>query len=523
MDNQNQPQANEVTYPDSYKILSTTDLKSHITHVNSDFMQTCGYEKSELIGKPHNIIRHPDMPKAAFKDLWQTVQGGSSWMGLVKNRCKDGRYYWVNAFVTPIRHQGKITEYQSVRTKPEPLLKARAQTCYDAINAGKTIKPKNRLSIVPTLGLSWAISCLMFYLATISSSIPVALGLGAIGLFSFLLPLSRLNKRLNHLMTMSRKVHDSALNQVIYTGYQDELSHLELSLRMQKAECLAILGRVKDSGEGLQESMEEQDQQTQSNQTQLVEQSSNLEQVVVAIGQMNEAVNDIAQSTTSSADEISTLVEKIQMTQSALETSQKTTSEITGLLTESQQSISDLELQCVKVKSVLEVIDSLAQQTNLLALNAAIEAARAGEAGRGFAVVADEVRSLANHSQTSAQEIQSIIDTLSQTTAQAVSQMQQSHQLTSKSVESDQMLSDSLQSVSEALHQMEANGEQIAVAAEEQSTVINQVYASAMDLESGTNKFRQNCEHAASCSQEVTAQSSRQLELVKQFDSYKRD
>jgi len=514
----NQSQTHEVTYPDSYKILSTTDLNSHITHVNSDFMQTCGYEQSELIGKPHNIIRHPDMPKAAFKDLWQTVQGGSSWMGLVKNRCKDGRFYWVNAFVTPIKHQGKITEYQSVRTKPEPELKARAQSCYERINAGKKVTPKNRLSVVHTLGLSWAISCLMLYFAT-QAATPTALGLIAVGLISFLLPLSRLNQRLNHLMTMSRKVHDSALNQVIYTGYQDELSHLELSLRMQKAECLAILGRVKDSGEELQERMEEQDQQTQSNQTQLVEQSSNLEQVVVAIGQMNEAVNEIAHNTTSSADEISTLVEKIQMTQSALVTSQSTTSEITDLLTDSQQSISELEVQCTKVKSVLEVIDSLAQQTNLLALNAAIEAARAGEAGRGFAVVADEVRSLANHSQTSAQEIQSIIDTLSDTTAQAVSQMQQSHQLTSKSVESDQMLSDSLRSVSDALNQMEANGEQIAVAAEEQSTVINQVYASAMELESGTNNFRQNCEHAANCSQEVTAQSSRQLELVKQFDS----
>lgn len=517
MENQNQQKSKEVTYPDSYKILSTTDLSGYITHVNKDFLQTCGYEKSELIGKPHNIIRHPDMPKTAFKDLWQTVQGGRSWMGLVKNKCKDGSYYWVNAFVTPIRHQGKVTEYQSVRTKLEPSLKTRAQACYDAINSGKKIKPKNRLSIVQSLGLSWAISLLMIYLATISS-MPVCLGLGAIGLFSFLLPLIRLNTRLNHLMTISKKVHDCALNQVIYTGYQDELSHLELSLRMQRAESLAILGRVKNSSEELQDSMVEHDKQNNSNQIHLVEQSSNLEQVVVAIGQMNEAVTDIAKSTTSSADEISTLVEKIETTQSALKTSQTTTSEITGLLSESHQSISELELQCVKVKSVLEVIDSLAQQTNLLALNAAIEAARAGEAGRGFAVVADEVRSLANHSQTSAHEIQSIIDTLSNTTAQAVSQMEQSHELTEKSVESNQILSDSLQSVSDGLHLMEANGEQIAVCAEEQSTVINQVYANAMDLKSSTNMFIKNCEHAASCSKEVTAQSGRLLELVVQFD-----
>jgi PAS domain S-box-containing protein len=131
----------EVIYPSDYMILSTTDLDSIITHVNDDFMTVSGYKEDELINKPHNIVRHPDMPKAAFSDLWDTIKQGKSWMGLVKNRCKNGQYYWVNAYVTPIKRNGTICEYQSVRTQPEAELTERAQACYDAINAGKAAKP----------------------------------------------------------------------------------------------------------------------------------------------------------------------------------------------------------------------------------------------------------------------------------------------------------------------------------------------------------------------------------------------
>ena len=98
-------------------ITSETDARGIIVYANEDFCAICGYTKEEMIGRPHNMIRHPDMPKAAFADLWDTVKGGRIWNGMVKNRTKDGRFYWVNATVYPMKKNGE-TRYISVRRKP---------------------------------------------------------------------------------------------------------------------------------------------------------------------------------------------------------------------------------------------------------------------------------------------------------------------------------------------------------------------------------------------------------------------
>ncbi|PKL99546.1 MAG: chemotaxis protein, partial [Gammaproteobacteria bacterium HGW-Gammaproteobacteria-7] len=110
----------EVVVGDTANILSTTDLKGTITYANPDFVAISGFSEDELLGQPHNIVRHPDMPEAAFADLWQTLQANRSWMGMVKNRCKNGDHYWVSAFATPVSRNGKVKEYQSVRTRPQP-------------------------------------------------------------------------------------------------------------------------------------------------------------------------------------------------------------------------------------------------------------------------------------------------------------------------------------------------------------------------------------------------------------------
>ena len=127
----------EVSWDKTKTIMSKTDRFGTIEYANEVFVDVCGYEDYELMGQPHNIIRHPDMPKAAFADLWQNLQHNRSWRGMVKNRCKDGRYYWVDAFVTPIYQQGKLVGYQSVRVKPDAAMVERANKSYPAIAAGK--------------------------------------------------------------------------------------------------------------------------------------------------------------------------------------------------------------------------------------------------------------------------------------------------------------------------------------------------------------------------------------------------
>ena len=104
----------EYTFADGV-IISETDLRGVITFANRKFVEISGYSKAELLGKPHNIIRHPDMPKAAFKELWDTIQQDKEWHGLVKNLRKDGRYYWVDTFIKPVFRGGKKVGYIAAR------------------------------------------------------------------------------------------------------------------------------------------------------------------------------------------------------------------------------------------------------------------------------------------------------------------------------------------------------------------------------------------------------------------------
>ena len=109
----------ERSYSDTIAIISHTDEKGRITFVNDDFVEISGYTADELIGQPHNILRHPDMPAEAFRDLWATVKTGRPWAGVVKNRCKNGDHYWVLAHVTPSYNaDGQLQGFHSNRRVP---------------------------------------------------------------------------------------------------------------------------------------------------------------------------------------------------------------------------------------------------------------------------------------------------------------------------------------------------------------------------------------------------------------------
>ena len=128
---------NEAKLADNDYIISATDAKGIITRVNETFTRISGFTEDELIGKNHNMVRHPDMPPAAFEDMWNTLKAGEPWMGTVKNRCKNGNYYWVDAYVSPMFENGKVTGYESIRTKADPEVVKRAEKTYQRINAGK--------------------------------------------------------------------------------------------------------------------------------------------------------------------------------------------------------------------------------------------------------------------------------------------------------------------------------------------------------------------------------------------------
>jgi PAS domain S-box-containing protein len=158
-------------------IVSTTDLRGVITYGNEEFIRISGFTRDELIGQPQNVVRHPDMPPAAFEDLWRTIKAGKPWQGLVKNRCKNGDFYWVDANVTPIVESGQTVGYVSIRSKPTASQIADAERMYARANAGQPMEdPERKLWIpFPDMGFRnrvWAaaasVLAVFFVMATIS-------------------------------------------------------------------------------------------------------------------------------------------------------------------------------------------------------------------------------------------------------------------------------------------------------------------------------------------------------------------
>lgn len=123
----------ETEVPEHELIISRTNLSGIITYANDTFAAISGYDVGELIGKPHNIVRHPDMPRSIFKDLWETLERRESWQGIVKNRRKDNGYYWVHADVSGVYKDGKLIEYKSLRAPVDTKTKIKMQNYYDAL------------------------------------------------------------------------------------------------------------------------------------------------------------------------------------------------------------------------------------------------------------------------------------------------------------------------------------------------------------------------------------------------------
>ncbi|MGZ3815001.1 MAG: PAS domain-containing protein, partial [Mucilaginibacter sp.] len=133
---------NEVILKKGSILVSRTDLMGRITYVNDAFVEASGYTRDELIGQEHNIVRHPDMPAEAYEDLWSTLKQLRPWQGLVKNRCKNGDHYWVEANAMPLFKDGKVYEYLSVRHPPKRDVIPATEQLYKKINAGKVkLKP----------------------------------------------------------------------------------------------------------------------------------------------------------------------------------------------------------------------------------------------------------------------------------------------------------------------------------------------------------------------------------------------
>jgi len=475
----NHPVTNrEVEFSEDMTILSTTNTKGQITYINQDFLDISGFDKTELLGQSHNIVRHPDMPPAAFENLWETVRGEESWMGIVKNRCKNGDHYWVNAFVTPIKRDGEIVEYQSVRTKPNQEDIKRAETLYKSIGSeGKQRLNIPKVSMCMKLYSIALFAMLPMFLLSIFSGTPVITS--SIVLFvSLLLVLSGIwyvTKNYRQAVSASADVVDNDLLQQVYTGARDDSGKIILAIKMLKAEITAISGRIADSADHLRDTASELSSNVALTNQGVKHQSVETANLTTAIDEMLSSSKQVSENAQLAADAANNASDSAFEGQSIVSSTISSINHLANQVQQSSEVIKRLENDSENIGSILDVIKTIAEQTNLLALNAAIEAARAGEQGRGFAVVADEVRSLASRTQQSTQEIETMIASLQDGARDAVIAMEEGCKKAELGVEQAAKADSALEKITGAVNRIKDMNVLIASAAEEQTAVASQV------------------------------------------------
>jgi PAS domain S-box-containing protein len=509
------PSTQEKILNESDMLLSVTDLKGHIKYANPAFCETAGYTYEELKDQPHNIIRHPDMPKAAFKDLWSFIQQGNSWMGPVKNRCKNGEYYWVNAFATPIKNEsGKKFEYQSVRTKLDADVQRRADKLYLALNKGKC-PIKIKYQIDQTL---WFQSVLfLFTLASFALmfitelSILITTPFLLIGFTSSVISL-RWRKKYKRVLKNAKDVFDNPLMSYLYSGNNDAIGSIQLALSMRKAEINTVVGRVSDVSLHVNKSAAGASEQSNQVSQKLNIQRNESQQIATAINQMSSTVQDLAKTITETSQAAEQGKELTNESQKIISTSIVAINDLSLQLTEVDKIITKLSDGTKSINTVLSEISSIADQTNLLALNAAIEAARAGDKGKGFAVVAEEVRALAVRTQQSTEEIRNLLNELQKNSDNAVNAMNKGSDLSNNSVSLSKEVGVALKNIHSEVTLISDSTAQIATAIEEQSVVTEQINKNIERI----NEITILCEES---SQEASLLSSGLLDIISDQES----